>query len=769
MRRTLPFLIVLSLLGGCSRSAGVFSEPNARAHVAMLAGTIGSRAVGTDADARARAYIIDQLRLYGYEVRVQEADGRRPELGRTARVSNIIAVLPGKRSEAVGLLSHYDSSPESPGAADDGLGVAVSLEAARVLASRDRTWSVLVLVTDGEESGLMGAAALAADREVMTRLQAYINVEAAGSAGPAMLFETGPGNAWVAGPWARRAPHPRGASFAVEVYRRLPNDTDFTILARQAIPGLNLALIGDGYAYHTARDVPERLSSRTVRDVGENVVAMAGGLDAMDITRRSARDAIYFDIGGIAALSFSSITGWLLSLAALIAGVFACLKVVPAAVRMAGLLRWLFTAAWSAIGFATSAAAMVGTTSALRSARQVYHPWYARPDRLFVLLAVVGVTAGWTISRAGRWLPARAHAPRHPLLTWSVTLPPWVALAIATAWLAPAAAYLWTLPLLAASVLLLVVPARSGPGIRGASVVVLAVAATLWLRDTLELLRFMTALFGRLPVVTPVYVHAALITGAALMIVPPFIAAVTATRPLVRPSLFTALCLVATAVAAGFAYAAPAYTYEQPQRRTLRALQEPGAAGATWEVASLEPGLDLASGAPGGWTRQTGTAAASVPWGRLPQPFVFRTTGPSLGAAPLDVAELTTKPVAAGTELSVSIVPRQNGMAVSFILPAGVVPARSNLPGALRLGRWTATFIAPPADGIQWRASFGPGVPDPARDVRIAVTQSGFPGGAGPQRLPGWLPQDRAVWTTSATWVIVPADARPLELRPALR
>ncbi|MEN3336932.1 MAG: hypothetical protein V7647_608 [Acidobacteriota bacterium] len=770
MRRRLPFLILLlSMLGGCSRPAGVFSEPNARAHVAMLAGTIGSRAVGTDANVRARAYIVDQLRLYGYDVRVQEADARRPELGRTARVSNIIAVLPGKRSEAIGLLSHYDSAPESPGAADDGLGVAVSLEAARVLAARDRTWSVLVLVTDGEESGLMGAAALAADREVMTRLQAYINVEAAGSAGPAMLFETGPGNAWVAGPWARRAPHPRGASFAVEVYRRLPNDTDFTILARHAIPGLNLALVGDGYAYHTARDVPERLSSRTVRDVGENVVAMAAGLDAMDITRRSTRDAMYFDLGGITAVSFSATAGWLLSLAALIAGVFACLKVVPAAVRIGGLLRWLLTAVWSVIGFAACAAAMVGTTAALRAARQVYHPWYARPDRLFVLLAAVGVTAGWTISRAGRWLPARAHGPRDPLVTWSLTLPPWLALATAMAWLAPSAAYLWTLPLLTASVLLLLVPARSGPGIRGASVVVLAVAATLWLRDTLELLRFMTAVFGRLPVVTPVYVYAALITGAALMIVPPFVAAVAAIRPLARPSLFTALCLVATAITAGFAYAAPAYTYEQPQRRTARALQEPGSATATWEVASLEPGLDLASDAPAGWTRQTGTAVASVPWGRLPHPFVFRAAGPALGAPPLEVAELTTTPVAAGTELTLSIVPRQKGIAVSFILPAGVTPARSNLPGALRLGRWTATFIAPPADGIQWRASFGPGVPDPVHDVRIAVTQSGFPGGAGPQRLPGWLPQDRAVWMTSATWVIVPADARPLELRPALR
>ena len=240
MRQRVLFLLItlLPALGACTRSAGVFSESNARAHVSMLAGTIGSRPVGSDANARARAYVIDQLKLYGYEVRVQETDAMRPELGRTARVSNIIASLAGRRPEAFGLVSHYDSAPESPGAADDGLGVAVCLETARVIAARaDRQWTTFILVTDGEESDLMGAAALVTDRVVASRLQAYINVEAAGSDGTAVLFQSGPDNGWLTTPWARTAPHPRGGSFAIEVYRRLPNDTDFTILRDRTSPG----------------------------------------------------------------------------------------------------------------------------------------------------------------------------------------------------------------------------------------------------------------------------------------------------------------------------------------------------------------------------------------------------------------------------------------------------------------------------------------------------------------------------------------------------
>jgi Peptidase family M28 len=766
----LLLLVLLSLAAACSRSVGVFSEPNARAHIAMLAGTIGSRPIGTEANARARAYVVDQLRLYGYDVRVQETDARRPELGRTAHVANIIAVLPGKRSEAIGLLSHYDSSPASPGAADDGLGVAVSLEAARVLAARqDRMWSTLVLVTDGEESGLMGAAALVTDREVRARLQAYINIEAAGSSGPAMLFEAGPVNGWIVGPWARRAPHPRGASFGVEIYRRLPNDTDFTILGRQGLPGLNFALIGDGYSYHTARDVPERLSSRTIRDVGENVVATAEAFDGIDVTRRTTSNAMYFDIGGIAALSFPAIVGWLLSGAAVLAGVLACAKILPAAVRIGGVLRWMLTAVWSGAGFLLSAAAMAGATWGLRAAREVNHPWYARPDRLFLLLLAVGVTIAWTMSRAGQWLPARARGLREPLVTWSIILPVWLTLALAMLWLAPGAAYLWSLPLLTAGILLLLVPAGSPPALRAASVVVLAVTATLWLPDTLELLRFTAALFGRLPLVTPVYVYAALMTAAGVMLAPPFIAAVASTRPLVRPSLVTTLCLLSVAAAAGYAYSAPAYTFDQPQRRVVRALQEPDIATAVWEVASLEPGLDLSTAAPGGWSPQSSAAEASIPWGRLPHPFVFRASGPALGPAPLDVAAFTMQPVAAGTEVTVTAVPRRRGVVVSFVLPQGVTPARSSLPGVLRLGRWTATYIAPSEDGILWRAGFGAAASGRLQDIRLVVTDSGFPDGSGWQRLPGWIPQDRAVWTASATWVIRADPPRPIEPAPALR
>src|SRR5262245_27749829 len=385
LARRVALLLVIIGSSACTRQASHFSLENARAHVGMLAGTIGSRPIGTPENARARQYVVDQLRLFGYDVRVQETDARRPELGRTAHVSNIIAVKPGPDRSAFGLVSHYDSAPASPGAGDDGLGVAVSLEAARVLAARaNRKHTIFVIVTDGEESGLMGAAGVVTDRTVMDQLAAYINVEATGNSGPAILFETGPGNGWIVRPWAGAAPHPRGVSYGIEIYKRLPNDTDFSIFKRYDVPGLNFAAIADSYAYHTARDTADRLTDEAIRLTGENTVDTAIALDALDLKTRTARAQTYFDIGQTVAVSWGPVTSWFIAAIALGCGVLAWFKTLGASIRLIGLGRWLLDAVWSILGVAVVAGAMVGGTWALRQSRTVYHPWYAHPDRMLL-------------------------------------------------------------------------------------------------------------------------------------------------------------------------------------------------------------------------------------------------------------------------------------------------------------------------------------------------------------------------------------------------
>lgn len=756
---TLQFLL-LSTLAACARPAPVFNDQNARAHVNILAGTIGSRAVGTPANARAREYIIEQLRLFGFDVRVQEADARRAEAGLTARVTNVIAVRRGVRDEAIGLVSHYDSSPDAPGAADDAFGVAVSLEAARVLAARtDRHWSLMVLVTDGEEAGLMGAAALVTDREVLRRLQAYINLEAQGSAGDAQLFETGPGNGWLLRPWARAAPHPRGDSYAVSIYRRLPSDTDFSVLKRHEIPGLNFALIGDSYAYHTARDTPERLSATSLRDTGENAVAIVTELDRTDITQRTTDSPTYFDINAAAAVTYGPRVFWSIAAAAFVLGVIGWVRVSSAAIGMGGVGRWLLTMVWTAVGFALVGGSMIAATWLLRGAREVYHPWYARPNGLLFLLLAVGGTVGWSVVRIGQWLPARAHGLRHPVVTWSVTLPLWILLASLSLWIAPGAAHLWTLPLLSAGLLLSFVRPGSDPGIRIVSVLVLGVVGAMWLPDTIDLFHFVVAIFGRQPIITPVYVYGVILAVAGIMLMPPLVAALGRTRPLLRPSLMTAVLLLGVSVSAGYAYLSPAYTFDEPLRRHMRAIQPAAADTAIWEVGSIEPGLDLDEGAPSGWSPTGTPLPAEIPVNPLPHPFVFRTAGPSLGPAPVTITGFAVRPLTEGLELELTVVPREPGLRVTFMLPAGLSPARASLPGVVRAGRWSATYVAVPPEGVPFRASFARDAPDATRAIEVLVRCAGVPGGIGWQRLPSWAPHQRVVWTAWAGWVLRPGDA----------
>jgi len=266
---------------------------------------------------------------------------------------------------------------------------------------------------------------------------------------------------------------------------------------------------------------------------------------------------------------------------------------------------------------------------------------------------------------------------------------------------------------------------------------------------------------GRLPIITPVWVYAALMLAAGAMVVPPFIAAVAATRPLLRPSILTAVLLVAVVVTTGLAYAAPAYTNAQPQRRQARLIVEPNAATATYEVGSQEPGLDLDQGAPGGWYRATDVPKASITVGRYPLPFVFRTTGPVPGEPPATVSEFSLKQIAAGTELTMTIVPKAPGLTAIFTLPDGLQPQRTSLPGIVSRGRWRAVYMGVPAEGVTWRASFKTGVETKLPATVGTVLSSRFPGGNGWQSLPSWLPQEHVVWDLDIAWILATPQVIP--------
>ncbi|MEN5118690.1 M20/M25/M40 family metallo-hydrolase [Luteimonas sp. TWI662] len=281
---------------------------------------------GSAAAARVRDRLVAQLAQAGLEVEVQRthafAEYRNPRLRnlRGGNVENVVAVLPGRDRSlpAVMMMAHYDSVANSPGAADDGLGVAVMLEVSRAIARDARQRDVVFLFTDAEEAGLLGARAFFAEHPLAQRIGTVVNLEARGSRGRALLFETGPGNAGLIRTFAAGAPLPAGNSLTGFVYRYMPNGTDFTVPAERGIPGLNFAILGGLFDYHAASSTVDNLDPGSVQHMGAQVLPLVRTLAVSPTLPAADVDLVYSDLPGGWMIALPAWSGWVVWLLALL-------------------------------------------------------------------------------------------------------------------------------------------------------------------------------------------------------------------------------------------------------------------------------------------------------------------------------------------------------------------------------------------------------------------------------------------------------------------
>ncbi len=285
-----------------SAPAGEFSTGRAMVHLARFARE--PRPVGSEANARTEDYLVDELRSAGLAVEVQHAVGSTAADGLAGfgRVDNVVATMRGSDpTGTVILAAHHDSVGMGPGAADDGAAVAALLETARALRTGGEPRNdVVLLITDGEENGLLGADAFVREHPLGDRGGVVLNFEARGVGGPSLMFETSRDNAGLVDAFTSAAPHPRGDSSMVEVYRLLPNNTDFTPFAAGGFSGLNFAFIEGAARYHTAGDSITNLDRGSLQHHGENMLALARTLGGTDLRSvESDHDDTYFRLLGL--------------------------------------------------------------------------------------------------------------------------------------------------------------------------------------------------------------------------------------------------------------------------------------------------------------------------------------------------------------------------------------------------------------------------------------------------------------------------------------
>jgi hypothetical protein len=280
-----------------------FSAERAWGHLERITGEEPTP-IGSAGGDEIRDYLVDELAALGLDVEVQEGVGARTFDADTVagRVENVVATLPGRDPTGrVFLAAHYDTTFGTPGASDDKAAVAAILETARALRSGERPRNDIVLLfTDGEEPGLLGAESFLEQHPYGAEGGVVLNWEATGNAGPSVLFETSAGNATLIREFAASVPHPVGEAAMAELYGLSSQNTDFTVFREEGFAGLNFAFIEGGAYYHNPRDTVANFDPASMQHHGANMLALARAFGEKDLSALdSDGNATYITLFGV--------------------------------------------------------------------------------------------------------------------------------------------------------------------------------------------------------------------------------------------------------------------------------------------------------------------------------------------------------------------------------------------------------------------------------------------------------------------------------------
>ncbi len=424
-----------------------FSSGRAMEHLKLIAQK--PHPTGSPENAKVRDYILKQFRAMGLESQVQTAtvvrvDPKWRPPSPAATVNNVVAKLKGTRNtKAVMLVAHYDSVPTGPGASDDGAGVAAVLETARALKAGVPLGNDLIfLITDGEELGLLGAKAFVDEHPWAKDAAVALNFEARGACGPSLMFETSPGNRWLIREFAKAAPDPVTSSLMGDIYKRLPNDTDFTILRRAGLAGLNFAYVGCWPRYHTRGDSVENIDERSLQQQGSYALALAHHFGNLSLPHTVESDAVYFSLFGY-TLFYSR--AWVMPLTAMAILLF--VGVVGLGLRrkrlawrgmIFGFLAWLACAASAAVVSKLAWQALV--TTHLVSLLPYGMAYGSEMCAIGFVVLTVAITSALYVKFRKR---TRVENLMAGALAW------WAILVVLTGCYVPGGSYLFVWPLLA--------------------------------------------------------------------------------------------------------------------------------------------------------------------------------------------------------------------------------------------------------------------------------------------------------------------------------
>lgn len=167
-------LLVVGLMGTASAQILLdeVNEKEMRKTVQDLVG-FGDRSVGSQGNKDVAEYLYKRLSEFGLTVVFQGGETR-----------NVVALLKGTNAaprEVLMVGAHYDSAKMSPGATDNGAGVAIVLEQARVLRNKQFPCDIKFAFWNAEEAGGIGSKAYVKEAlEKKEPISFYLNYDSVG-------------------------------------------------------------------------------------------------------------------------------------------------------------------------------------------------------------------------------------------------------------------------------------------------------------------------------------------------------------------------------------------------------------------------------------------------------------------------------------------------------------------------------------------------------------------------------------------------------------
>lgn len=674
----------------------VFSAARARADLIRLLGDEAPHPIGSPANDLVRARLVERLVELGLTPEVQDTIACSAQWPICGHVRNVLARIDGTQPTSVALMAHYDSRGYAPGAGDDGAGVATLLEIARILHGAPQSLNtVLFVFTDGEEPGLLGAEAFFAGHPWAHDVAAVINLEGSGSSGPALALRSGPRSGAIMNAFRSVAKYPVASSFSEELFKRMPNNTDFTVSSRFDKPGIDFAFAGERNHYHTPRDTIANLSSATLQHHGDNVLPLVRAL-ANAGSSKDAPNFVYTTLTQSVWIAYSANTGLLVAIFAIVA---------------LGFATWR---RWQGLGHFTAALGIVALTIAMIIVLEI--TGLALVDRL------AGTRVSWP---ANPWpwrlvvysMPIVGLALQRPLVRkigfWNMLLAAWwlwAVLALALAWYMPLASHL-LLPAVTVATIVIVVLAFAHPLDRPA------------FRCSAAMFNALVAGFFTLPLAYMGEITQGL-NAAPVMFVPLALLAVTLLPLLDRGRVKLARWTASFAAIVGIAWAhwATLYSEQLPQHINITYVVNAASDQAHYLLWSPNPLPDAMTTA-----MPFAETASPTPWDNSPSRI-----------APTSAVERATivveRNATVGSTHTLQIIPATTTSWIDLVIPEQVSVAAIRMDGhPVAIGDWkshngyhVARFVAPPPSGVTIEIDASP---DPI-DVYVVDSSNSLPDSA---------------------------------------